>query len=80
MRISLQLVLAALALMLAGFPSALSATYLDPGTGSFIAQLVAAVVLGGLASLRSVREKVAGWFGRLLPDRPEGESERDEPG
>lgn len=80
MGISSRAVLAALVLMLAGSPSALSAMYLDPGTGSFIAQLVAAVVLGGLASLRSVREKVAGWFRRLLPGSREGESERDEPG
>lgn len=44
----------------------LSAGYLDPGTGSFVVQLIAAAVLGGLAAVRSVRERVASWIRTLV--------------
>jgi hypothetical protein len=36
-----------------------SATYLDPGSGSFLIQILIAAVLGGLLSARL-------WFGRIL--------------
>lgn len=69
----------AVLLSLVGFPTPLSAMYLDPGTGSFIAQLVAAVVLGGLASIRSVREKTAMWLKKLLPGRRGDSPDEDAP-
>jgi len=40
--------------------------YLDPGTGSFLLQLLAAGVLGGLFIFRSSLKKVKNFFLRLL--------------
>jgi len=40
--------------------------YLDPGTGSFLLQLLAAGVLGGLFVLRASWSKVRNFFLRLM--------------
>ena len=44
--------------------------YIDPGTGSFLFQIIAAALLGVGAAFRSVRMAVADFFGRLLGRRP----------
>jgi hypothetical protein len=49
--------------------------YLDPGSGSFLLQLLLAGVLGGLFVLRSQWAKVKGFFRRVFsrgekPDEP----------
>lgn len=36
--------------------------YIDPGTGSLILQGIAAALITGLAFIRGVREKIAGFF------------------
>jgi len=56
--------------------------YLDPGTGSFLLQLLAAGVLGGLFVLRSSWSKIRNFFlrlmGRPVPVEDEDEDEDDE--
>ncbi len=49
--------------------------YLDPGSGSFLLQLLLAGVLGGLFVLRSQWSRVKGFFQRIFsrgqkPDEP----------
>lgn len=48
---------------LAGAPGALFG-YIDPGTGSFLAQLAAAVVFGSLLTVKQSWRKLARLFGR----------------
>lgn len=63
--------LAVTALVLA-FPDALHAAYLDPGTGSLIAQLLAAFIFGGIATLKLSGRKLKSLFSSA------GEEEEDE--
>ena len=37
--------------------------YLDPGSGSFLIQLLIAALLGGAVALRAYWGKIKGWFG-----------------
>lgn len=54
-------------------PSAGQHAYLDPGSGSFLLQLLVAALLGGLFLLRSYWGKVASFFRKILKrqDSPE---------
>lgn len=52
--------------------------YLDPGTGSFLIQLLAAGVLGGLFILRASWTKVKNFFLRLMGRPVEDEELEDE--
>jgi hypothetical protein len=49
--------------------------YLDPGSGSFILQLLVAGILGGLVALRMYWSKIKARFTRKPEDAPE-----DKPG
>jgi hypothetical protein len=49
--------------------------YLDPGSGSFLIQLLVAALLGGLFLLKTYWRKVTGFFGRLFS---RGKSTQDE--
>jgi hypothetical protein len=50
--------------------------YLDPGSGSFILQLLIAAVLGGIIAIRAYWGKVKNFFrGILSRDEVEKESE-----
>jgi|GEM_PF-1967633 len=49
-------------------------SYLDPGSGSFILQLVLAAVLGWLIILRSYWTKIKEWVARLFSGQPEDDS------
>jgi hypothetical protein len=40
--------------------------YLDPGSGSFLIQLLVAALLGGLFLLKTYWRKVTGFFSRLF--------------
>jgi hypothetical protein len=40
--------------------------YLDPGSGSFLIQLLVAALLGGLFLLKTYWRKITGFFGRLF--------------
>jgi hypothetical protein len=51
--------------------------YLDPGSGSFILQLILATILGGLLVLRSYWNKVKDFFLKLFNRNP-GEDDSDE--
>jgi hypothetical protein len=44
--------------------------YLDPGSGSFILQLILAAILGGLLVLRSYWAKVKDFFLRIFNREP----------
>ena len=44
--------------------------YLDPGSGSFILQLILATILGGLLVLRSYWNKVKDFFLKLFKRYP----------
>jgi len=41
--------------------------YLDPGTGSFIIQMLAAGLLGGVVAVRIYWKKIVAWFKRKKP-------------
>jgi len=47
--------------------------YLDPGSGSFIIQILIAVLLGLGVALRASWGKIKGWFG--IKPKPEEEDE-----
>ena len=49
--------------------------YLDPGSGSFLIQLLVAALLGGLFLLKTYWRKVTGFFTRLFS---RGKSTQDE--
>jgi hypothetical protein len=59
----LQVLVAATRLALASPPA-----YLDPGSGSFILQLLVAGILGGLVALRMSWGKIKARFSRRPPD------------
>jgi hypothetical protein len=60
---------------LAAFHLAAPPAYLDPGSGSFILQLLIAGILGGLVALRLYWGKIKAHFTRKPGDSPE-----DKPG
>jgi len=70
MPVSMLLSSAHLAIYLASPPA-----YLDPGSGSFILQLLVAGILGGLVALRMYWNKIKARFARKPDDAPE-----DKPG
>lgn len=56
-----------------------NASYLDPGSGSYLLQILLAALLGGLFMLRMSWNRVTGFFRGLL-GREEVEPEEDEEG
>jgi hypothetical protein len=63
--------------------------YLDPGTGSFLLQLLLATLLGSLFLVRTFWSRIKGFFGRVFSknkgepqppavESPAGESQDDE--
>jgi hypothetical protein len=52
-------------------PLTLPPAYLDPGSGSFILQLLIAGILGGLVALRMYWGKIKAHFTRKPEDAPE---------
>lgn len=58
---------AILALLL--FPT-ISQAYIDPGTGSFILQMIGAAILGGLFSLKIFWGKITTFFSKKTDDEP----------
>lgn len=65
-------------------PLAKRAAYLDPGTGSFLLQLLLASLLGGLVLLRTFWGRIKGFFGRVFSkdktgvQPPDGETPEDD--
>jgi hypothetical protein len=50
--------------------------YLDPGSGSFLIQLLIAALLGIGVAVRASWSKIKGWFGvKPKPDEEDDESE-----
>jgi hypothetical protein len=49
--------------------------YLDPGSGSFLIQLLIAALLGLAVAVRASWSKIKGWFGI----KPKTEEDDDEP-
>ena len=49
--------------------------YLDPGSGSFLIQLLIAALLGLAVAVRASWSKIKGWFGI----KPENDEDDDEP-
>ncbi|MFH1446051.1 MAG: hypothetical protein ABIG43_01395 [Chloroflexota bacterium] len=45
--------------------------YLDPGTGSFIIQMLLAGLLGGAVAVRIYWKKIVAWFRRKKPGEVE---------
>lgn len=66
--------LAATAFVLA-LPRALHAAYLDPGTGSLIAQLLAAFIFGGIATLKLSGRKLKSLFSSTGEEDEEDEED-----
>lgn len=50
--------------------------YLDPGSGSFLLQLLIAAVLGLLVAIRASWSKIKGWFG--IKSQPKADDDDDE--
>jgi hypothetical protein len=48
--------------------------YLDPGSGSFLIQLLIAALLGAAIAIRASWSRIKGWFGI----RPKAEKDDDE--
>ena len=51
--------------------------YLDPGSGSFLIQLLIAVLLGLAVAVRASWSKIKGWFG-VKPKTDEDDDESSE--
>lgn len=51
--------------------------YLDPGSGSFLIQLLIAALLGIGVALRASWGRIKGWFG--IKSQPNADDEDDEP-
>ena len=49
--------------------------YLDPGSGSFILQLLLAALVGSIFIIKSYWKKIAGYFRKLFTRRGSGEDE-----
>ena len=47
--------------------------YLDPGTGSFIIQMLVGAVLGGLVAIGVFWRRFKGWVGRLFGRKSGGD-------
>ncbi len=47
--------------------------YIDPGTGSYVLQVVAAGVLGAMFALKMFWHRIAGFFRRDRPSKPDVE-------
>ncbi len=52
--------------------------YLDPGTGSFLLQLLAGVVVGGLLAVKIYWRKLVSFFRKDQPTTDESEAVDDE--
>lgn len=55
-----------------GFPRDVHA-YLDPGTGSYVLQLVLAALLGGLFAIKLFWKNIKGFFSKMFSCRREKE-------
>jgi hypothetical protein len=53
--------------------------YLDPGSGSFLIQLLLAAGLGLLVAIRASWSRIKGWFGIKPKASDEADDEDDEP-
>ncbi|HMB25265.1 MAG TPA: hypothetical protein VKP08_20620 [Anaerolineales bacterium] len=53
--------------------------YLDPGSGSFLLQLLVAAALGLLVAVRASWGRIKGWFGIKSKTTDEADDEDDEP-
>jgi hypothetical protein len=51
--------------------------YLDPGSGSFLIQLLIAALLGLGVALRASGGRIKGWFG--IKSQPKADDEDDDP-
>ena len=51
--------------------------YLDPGSGSFLIQLLIAALLGLGVAVRASWGKIKGWFG--IKSKPKADDDDDEP-
>lgn len=51
--------------------------YLDPGSGSFLIQLLIAALLGIGVAVRASWSRIKGWFG--IKSEPKADDEDDEP-
>ena len=51
--------------------------YLDPGSGSFLIQLLIAALLGIGVAVRASWSRIKGWFG--IKSQPKADDEDDEP-
>jgi hypothetical protein len=51
--------------------------YLDPGSGSFLIQLLIAALLGLAVAVRASWSRIKGWFG--IKSQPKADDEDDEP-
>jgi len=56
-------------------PAKANPAYLDPGSGSFILQLLLAALVGGLFIIKSYWKKIAGFFRKLLSRADQSEEE-----
>ncbi len=54
------------------------AAYLDPGSGSFLLQLLLAGLLGVAVAVRASWSKIKGIFGKSKPKDQDAEDEEDE--
>lgn len=45
--------------------------YLDPGTGSYIFQVLVATIIGGLFTIKMHWQKIKNFFGNLISRKPE---------
>jgi hypothetical protein len=50
--------------------------YLDPGSGSFLLQLLIAALLGLLVAIRASWSRIKGWFG--IKSQPKADDDDDE--
>jgi len=51
--------------------------YLDPGSGSFLIQLLIAALLGAAVALRAYWGKIKGWFGiKSKPDEDDDDTDK----
>lgn len=49
--------------------------YLDPGSGSFILQILIAALVGGAFIIKTYWKKITSFFGRMLNRRQDGEDQ-----
>ncbi len=50
--------------------------YLDPGSGSFIIQMLIAAVLGGMVTVKVYFKKIKVFFKKLFKQKPDNEDDK----